>query len=287
MATYKVPQDVEADDKLLGPFTFRQFVYLMIVFGLVMVAVGLFQIFPLLAIIPLPFIFFFAILALPIKKDQPMETYLAALFSFYTKPNKRYWIPGQSESTILITAPKKVEAPRARNITQDEASHRLSFLADIVDSEGRAIKSTGTAMRDDLYAEANNATDIFDFDNTESYNLNQMITQQQIEHRAAVVNQMRDAIQRLGYSAMSADQSRPSTHITGQRVIQPLNHTPTPQPAQPQPTQTQPQQPAPVTPPQPTPTVQQPTPQPTQSTPTNTPPQPSSTNNQEIYISLH
>lgn len=283
MATYKVPQDVEADDKLLGPFTFRQFVYLMIVFGLVMVAVGLFQIFPLLAIIPLPFIFFFAILALPIKKDQPMETYLAALFSFYTKPNKRYWIPGQSESTILITAPKKVEAPRTRNITQDEASHRLSFLADIVDSEGRAIKSTGTAMRDDLYAEANNATDIFDFDNTESYNLNQMITQQQIEHRAAVVNQMRDAIQRLGYSAMSADQSKPSTHIAGQRVIQPLHHTPAPRPTPAQPTPTRPQQPTPVTPPLPTPTVQQST----QSTPTNTPPQPSSTNNQEIYISLH
>ena len=30
MATYKVPQDVEAEDKLLGPFTFRQFIYLLI-----------------------------------------------------------------------------------------------------------------------------------------------------------------------------------------------------------------------------------------------------------------
>ncbi|TAL14698.1 hypothetical protein EPN95_02230, partial [Patescibacteria group bacterium] len=31
MAQYKVPQDVEADDKLIGPFSFRQFVYLIIV----------------------------------------------------------------------------------------------------------------------------------------------------------------------------------------------------------------------------------------------------------------
>ncbi|NTW61726.1 PrgI family protein, partial [Candidatus Saccharibacteria bacterium] len=31
MAVYKVPQDVEAEDKLIGPFTFRQFVYLIIV----------------------------------------------------------------------------------------------------------------------------------------------------------------------------------------------------------------------------------------------------------------
>ena len=35
MAQYKVPQDVEAEDKLLGPFTFRQFVYLMIIGGLI------------------------------------------------------------------------------------------------------------------------------------------------------------------------------------------------------------------------------------------------------------
>lgn len=28
MASYKVPQDVEADDKLIGPFSFRQFIYL-------------------------------------------------------------------------------------------------------------------------------------------------------------------------------------------------------------------------------------------------------------------
>ena len=72
MATYKVPQDVEADDKLLGPFTFRQFVYLMIVLGMVMVAWALFQIFPLLAILPVPFMIFFGALALPLKKDQPM-----------------------------------------------------------------------------------------------------------------------------------------------------------------------------------------------------------------------
>ena len=87
MASYKVPQDVEADDKLLGPFTFRQFIYLMIVFGMIVLAVALFQVFPLLAIIPIPIALFFIILALPIKKDQPMETYLAALLSFYIKPH--------------------------------------------------------------------------------------------------------------------------------------------------------------------------------------------------------
>ena len=217
MATYKVPQDVEADDKLLGPFTFRQFVYLMIVGGLIMLMVGLFQIFPLLAVIPIPFAIFFAILALPLKKDQPMETYFAALLSFYLKPNKRYWMPGQSESTILITAPKKAEASRARDITEDEASHRLSFLAEIIDSEGHAIKSASTTMKDDFYAEAYNTTDMFE--RNDNYNLGNLMTQQQDERRTAVVNQMRDAIANSEYNIENRTSS--TIQLPNQRVIQP------------------------------------------------------------------
>lgn len=45
MATYKVPQDVEADDKLIGPFSFRQFIYLIIVALLGVAAWGLSQLF--------------------------------------------------------------------------------------------------------------------------------------------------------------------------------------------------------------------------------------------------
>lgn len=223
MASYKVPQDVEADDKLLGPFTFRQFIYLMIVFGMIVLAVALFQVFPLLAIIPVPIALFFAILALPIKKDQPMETYLAALISFYLKPRKRFWIPGQSDSTILITAPKKIEASRTRNITEEEAGHRLSFLAAIVDSEGRAIKSPNSPMRDEFYAEAYNTTDMFDeYGNTR---LNSLITKEQEERHAEIVNQMRTALQNstpssgLGYNPQATTLS----NFNG-RVIQPLTN---------------------------------------------------------------
>ena len=106
MAQYKVPQDVEADDKLLGPFNFRQFVYLLVAGGFIALAVAFFQIFPLLALIPLPFILLLGALALPLKKDQPMETYLAALVSFYIKPRTRRWMVGQKDVSIEIIAPK-------------------------------------------------------------------------------------------------------------------------------------------------------------------------------------
>lgn len=216
MATYKVPQDVEADDKLLGPFSFRQFIYLMVVFGLGVLTVGLFQIFPLLAIIPLPFALFFLILALPLKKDQPMETYLAALVSFYTKPHKRFWMTGQSDSTIFITAPKKVEETRVRDITEEEAGHRLSFLAEIVDSEGYAIKNSNSPMRDEFYAEAYNTTDMFDRSGTNR--LNNLITKEQQERHDEIVNQMRAAIQQSQTTSAAPTMNGP--------VIQPPTQSP-------------------------------------------------------------
>lgn len=46
MAQYKVPQDVEADDKLLGPFSFRQFIYLLIAGGMIALALDYFKFFP-------------------------------------------------------------------------------------------------------------------------------------------------------------------------------------------------------------------------------------------------
>ncbi len=194
MAQYKVPQDVEADDKLLGPFSFRQFVYLMIAAGLIALAVGLFQLFPLLAIIPLPPVLLFVALALPLRKDQPMETYLTALVSYYLKPRTRTWEPGQRESTIQVIAPKVVEEKRTRDITGEEATHRLSFLADIVDTEGYAIKggTTGSSMREDLVAEANTAEDIFETGHFD--NLSDTIAKDENARHEEVVKEMRAAI---------------------------------------------------------------------------------------------
>ena len=191
MATYKVPQDVEAEDKLLGPFTFRQFIYLLVSAGGIAVIFGLFQIFPLLAIIPIPVVLFFLILALPLKKDQPMEVYLASIISFYLKPSIRLWMSGQKESTIKITAPKIIEKPRARNITEEEASTRLSFLSNLVDSEGYSIRGNSN-FNDDFIAETNNVPDILDQNSNQV--INQMIAKEQANRHATLISNMKAAI---------------------------------------------------------------------------------------------
>ena len=193
MATYKVPQDVEAEDRLLGPFTFRQFVYLLIAAIAGALAAALFQIFPLLAILPLPVIIFFLILALPLKKDQPMETYLAAIVSFYMKPNKRFWRPGQGETTIQITAPKIVEKSRTRDISEEEASHRLSFLSNLVDSEGYAIRGNHNGnFTENFIADTEDVNDFMD--DSQNQNLINLMQKEKVARHAEIINQMKAAI---------------------------------------------------------------------------------------------
>lgn len=182
MASYKVPQDVEADDKLIGPFSFRQFVYIIIVALAGAAAWGLAQLFVGLAILPLPIIVFFGALALPLRKDQPMEIYMAAMVSYYLKPRNRRWDPEGIESLIEISAPKVVEVRRTKDLSQNEAEERLSYLANIVDSGGWAIRGVNnpggnSSLNSDVYLEAQGAQDILDTSTSIAQNFDQMMSQ--------------------------------------------------------------------------------------------------------------
>ena len=231
MATYKVPQDVEAEDRLLGPFTFRQFVYLLIAAIAGALAAALFQIFPLLAILPLPVVIFFLILALPLKKDQPMETYLAAIVSFYMKPNKRFWRPGQGETTIQITAPKIVEKSRTRDISEEEASHRLSFLSNLVDSEGYAIRGNHNGnFTENFIADTEDVNDFMD--DSQNQNLINLMQKEKVARHAEIINQMKAAINNtenaIGPATISSHQATLGSNPFTQNQSTPNLSTPNP-----------------------------------------------------------
>lgn len=206
MSVYKVPQDVEAEDKLIGPFSFRQFVYLIVAVLAIGLAWGLAQIFIGLAIIPLPIILLFGALALPIRKDQPMEVYLTAMISFYLKPRKRLWAPDGIESLIEITAPKTPEVERTKDLSQNEAERRFSYLANIVDSQGWAIRGPNVqapngAINSDVYFEAQQATDILDVDNPASQTLNYKLGQSDAHRHQEIIDLMRSQADTSSQSA--------------------------------------------------------------------------------------
>lgn len=199
MAVYKVAQDVEADDKILGPFSLRQFIYLIIVAISIALAWGLSQLFIGLAIIPLPLILFFGALALPLRKDQPMEVYLGALVSYYLKPRRRTWEPDGIESLVEITAPQVIEVQRTKDITETEAERRLSYLADIADTQGWAVRHTAqpvnNSMISDAYFEAQQTEDVLDVNGGVSQSLGAMINQADERRKQDMMARMQQASQ--------------------------------------------------------------------------------------------
>lgn len=150
MATYKVIQDIEAEDKLIGWMTPRQTVYAAIV------AVSGFICFLLitrgawwLALPMLPHMILFAVLSGPFVHDQPSEVWLLAKITFFLKPRRRIWDQSGLKELVTITVPKKVEKQLTDGLSQTEVKSRLQALANTIDSRGWAIKNIST----NLYAQ--------------------------------------------------------------------------------------------------------------------------------------
>ena len=193
---YKVPQDVEAEDKLLGPFSFRQFIFLIIAVVSLGVAYILARALLPLGLIPVPIALFFGALALPLRKDQPMEVYLAAVISFMLKPKKRLWQPDGIEYLVEVTAPKTEETTRRNSYDQEEVQRRLSYLANLVDSRGwsiRGINNPNSSMQADLYNEAQAAFDPLDEAGATAQNITNLINQSDARRRQAMIQTMSSA----------------------------------------------------------------------------------------------
>ncbi|MCA9346879.1 PrgI family protein, partial [Candidatus Saccharibacteria bacterium] len=75
MATYKVIQDVEAEDKILGPLSLKQLIFAAIAAGSIFIAFRIVVATGVIytAIPFLPFILVFGVLAAPLGRDQPTE----------------------------------------------------------------------------------------------------------------------------------------------------------------------------------------------------------------------
>ena len=147
MATYKVLQDIEAEDKLLGPLTLKQFIFAAITIVLGFIEFKIANAPELgLTRIPIMFVFFlpmliFGFLASPIGRDQPNDIWLLARLRFLLKPHKRIWNQDGISQLVTITAPKKLERIFTNNLSQTEVRSRLSALATTLDSRGWAIKN--------------------------------------------------------------------------------------------------------------------------------------------------
>ena len=146
MATYKVIQDIEAEDKLIGPLSLRQFIY-----AAICITSG-FLTFWLtskggwfLGVLFIPPALLFGFLAVPWKGDQPTEVWALAKVNFMMKPRNRIWNQSGVKELVTITAPKTIERVYTNGLSQTEVRSRLKALADTIDSRGWVIKNISAA----------------------------------------------------------------------------------------------------------------------------------------------
>jgi hypothetical protein len=143
MATYKVIQDIEAEDKLVGPLSLRQFIYAGVaaflgylsVLSVMNGAVFLLALF----VPPMVFCLFFA---WPWTPDQPTEVWALARIRYYFKPRRRIWDQSGVKELVTITVPKRIEKVYTDGLSQTEVRSRLGALADTIDSRGWAVKNS-------------------------------------------------------------------------------------------------------------------------------------------------
>ena len=120
MAVYKVIQDIEAEDKLLGPLTLKMFIYAAIAGVLAFLSVRRFmagslgEVRYVMILFMLPPMVLFGILAAPIGKDQPTEVWLLSHLRFFLQNRSRVWDQSGQSFSVIITAPKK--DPNAKTV---------------------------------------------------------------------------------------------------------------------------------------------------------------------------
>lgn len=142
MATYKVIQDIEAEDKILGPLSLRQFIYAGITIALGFIAFRLFVAnLWYVALIFIPPALFFGLLSAPLGAQQSSEIWLLAKIRFLVFPRKRVWSQDGIQELVTITVPKKIERNLTKGYSHEEEKSRLKALADTMDTRGWVVKS--------------------------------------------------------------------------------------------------------------------------------------------------
>lgn len=218
MATYKVIQDIEAEDKLVGPLTLKQFIFAAIAACFAFIAFMIASKTNIFAVIPfLPFILVFGVLAAPLGRDQPTDIWLAAKIRFFIKPRRRIWDQSGIKELVTITAPKRENKNFSNNLSQQEVKSRLKALANTIDSRGWAIKNVDVNLystpayisedSDRLIDPASlpqsvpdiditSADDIMDTTSPIAQHFDEIVQQASQAQKAAAVERMQTAIQK-------------------------------------------------------------------------------------------
>jgi len=155
MGQYKVPQDVETEDKILGPLSIKQFIYVIIAILWAFLMWRIFSFSIIVAVLfAIPVTGFFLLLGFGQREGVPFEDYVVAFIQFLIVPRKRIWVKDDTKEVIIVEEKKAEKASDAR---KNVSTGQLKQLASIIDTRGNFKDPSIQVATDDtdasVYAE--------------------------------------------------------------------------------------------------------------------------------------
>ncbi len=133
MGQYKVPQNIEAEDKILGPLSLRQFIYVIIGLlwaGLMWLLFS--KIIVLMILLIIPITGFFLLLGFGRRQEQSFESYFVAVLQYFVVPRVRVWDKDLTQVELVKKVDIAPEVIPLKNINMGS----LKQLALIMDTHG-------------------------------------------------------------------------------------------------------------------------------------------------------
>ncbi len=136
MSQFTVPQFIDVEDKILGPLTVRQFVILLVTFGIDFLLYKLAD-FVLFLATGIPIFFFGAVLAFIKVNGQPFHYYLLNLTQFLKRSKLRVWDKTMTDAELREFAFEKPLAPPPAKIRKEAlTTSKLNEVSLIVNTGG-------------------------------------------------------------------------------------------------------------------------------------------------------
>lgn len=142
MGQYKVPQDVEAEDKILGPLTLKQFIYGLIGIGWAFLTFFIFAKLNLVIwiVVMAPVTILFGLLAGYQRDGQNFESLLMSVIGFFAQPRQRIWIKEPIAEVFRVEPPKIIKEQTQRD--PEQVRSQLEQLGVLMDSRGKTHANT-------------------------------------------------------------------------------------------------------------------------------------------------
>lgn len=113
---YKVPQNIDQEDKIFGPLTFIQFIYVLIGGAAILLLFTVVRNIIVFIILAIPIAAITAAFALIKVQDQPFSRFFLAFIVYAMQPKKRVW------KDIVAEVSKQIAAEDAKKATAEATS---------------------------------------------------------------------------------------------------------------------------------------------------------------------